>query len=138
MKFRKLAAIVSLPLAFAVSGHTPPAPPAQTYMLAMTLSDSGEVIAERPREVRSGAKLTYTFDRFGSGLYKIDLTFAEAGYDSLAMTSRIDATSPTLGTMSIAPDLVLKMGEPVRIEHGNRTPGTRPLRIEFALSPLTK
>ncbi|PIW54674.1 MAG: hypothetical protein COW16_10215 [Sphingomonadales bacterium CG12_big_fil_rev_8_21_14_0_65_65_10] len=128
----KFAALSAIPMALALSGYVAPADPA-LYTMSMDLTDNGETIAQPELQVRDGETAVVEIAKPDGRSYRAELTFTQNAEGTIDMASQIDATSPTLGTVSFAPKLKLRMGEPVRIEYGNQAPGIRPLRIEVLL-----
>ena len=130
---KSLATLAAIPMAFALSGFATPAAPT-LYTMDMTLSDNGVTIAEPELQLRDGEKAVVEIAKPDGRSYRAELTFTRNDEGTIDMTSQIDATSPTIGTVSFAPQLTLQLGQPARIEYGNQTPGVRPLRIELKLT----
>ncbi|WPZ05217.1 hypothetical protein T8S45_06690 [Blastomonas marina] len=129
----RIAALSAIPMALALSGYVAPADPA-LYTMSMDLTNNGETIAQPELQVRDGETATVHIAKPDGRSYRADVTFTRDDAGMIDMRSQIDATSPTLGDVSFAPKLKLRIGEPVRIEYGNQAPGVRPLRIEITLS----
>lgn len=132
MKRMVLVAAMMLSLG-SVATAEPQRPTSDDFVMSMTISDDGKVIASPRMTIAVGAKSRVHVDKGDGRSFRMNMTFSDDEDGQIKLDSVVDATSPTLGKVHFAPSTILRPGQPVRIEYGNQTPGVRPLRIEISL-----
>lgn len=131
-----LSALATLPLAFVLSANMDAVQPAEvaTYSLALEITDNGQLIGQPRLGVGSGETAVVHIEPGDGRSYKLSMTLTGTADERVTVTSQVEATSPTLGSVSFAPVLTVRSGEVARIEYGNEAPGVEPLKIAFTVT----
>ena len=131
MKFAKT--LTALPLALALVANTAPATD-QTFELAMTISDNGDLISQPKLKVKAGEIAAIQIEPGDGRKYHATFVIDAQTDGKLGVKSAWNATSPTLGTVSFNPDMKVAAGEEARIVYGNEGPGVSPLDVKYTVT----
>jgi hypothetical protein len=124
--------LAALPLALALAANTAPAVD-QTYELAMTITDNGDLIGQPKLIVRESETAIIHIEP-GDGRKYFATFVIDAEKDGrIGVKSDWSATSPTLGTVSFKPDMKVAAGEEARIVYGYEGPGISPLDVTYTV-----
>jgi hypothetical protein len=125
--------LVSLPLAFALVANVAPAVD-KTYVLAMTITDNGDLIGQPKLKVKAGETAMIQIEPGDGRKYHASFVIEAKDDGTLGVTSDWNATSPTLGTVSFKPEMKVASGEEARIVYGNEAPGITPLDVKYTVT----
>lgn len=124
--------LVSLPLAFALVANAAPVVD-KTYVLAMTITDNGDLIGQPKLKVKAGETAMIQIEPGDGRKYHASFVIEAMKDGTLGVKSDWNATSPTLGTVSFKPEMKVAPGEEARIVYGNEAPGITPLDVKYTV-----
>lgn len=135
MHGKALIALAAAPLMFATSAQASTDEP-DRFTLEMTISDNGEVVAQRSMVATEGEPTFVDVKSRDGSSYRAQFFISDADKGLIKTRSHWKASSPTLGTISFSPILKIKPGESARIIRGDEGEDVQPLHVTYTVVPL--
>jgi hypothetical protein len=125
--------LVTLPLAFALVANAGPVVD-KTYVLAMTITDNGDLIGQPKLKVKAGETAMIQIEPGDGRKYHASFVIEAKKDGTLGVKSDWNAVSPTLGTVSFKPEMKVAAGEEAQIVYGYEAPGITPLDVKYTVT----